>query len=172
MSLHDFDPLRAELRELGKRAARRDMTEKEWSHYWETGIRPWETTATCCDPVYIRRNEAGERVTTTITLSEYHRTNLLWLLCDVAGYDRPKPLIAGLNTGDWVGEIPNALRVREDPVLPYEEPTLRPNPGAPGYDLKDALADCVRELAHVATWSESETLHEALAKARKALGLP
>lgn len=94
---------------------------------------------TCCDPVYIRRNEKGERLATTITLNEYHRANLLWLLCDVAGYDRPRAAVPGLDTGDWAGEIPNALRINERGE--YEEPTHRPNAeGVPGpYVLASAL---------------------------------
>ena len=47
-----------------------------------------------------------------ITLSEYERSNLLWLMCDVIGY----PYGRGMepfnlaNTGDWNGTIPNMLR--------------------------------------------------------------
>ena|GEM_PF-3497018 len=84
---------------------------------------------TCCGPAYVRRGPDGKRISTTITLSEYQRTNLLWLLCDVAGYDRPKPLVTGLSTGDWAGEIPNALRVYEDGRNTLEESEQRPNAG-------------------------------------------
>ncbi len=45
-----------------------------------------------------------------ITLNEYQRVNLLWLLCDLVGYGQPgvEPFTFA-NTGDWVGEIPSML---------------------------------------------------------------
>jgi hypothetical protein len=46
-----------------------------------------------------------------LTLNEYQRANLLWLLCDLVGYGRSgvEPFTYA-NTGDWAGEIPNMLR--------------------------------------------------------------
>jgi hypothetical protein len=89
------------------------------------------TNPTCCDPRFVKRDEKGEPIGWTITLNEYQRSNLLWLLCDVAGYDRQHPIVSGLQTGDWAGEIPNALRCHEtDPNVPYEESKHRPNVSA------------------------------------------
>lgn len=97
---------------------------------------------TCCGPAYVRRGPDGKRISTTITLNEYQRTNLLWLLCDVAGYDRQEPLVKGLNTGDWNGEIPNALRTYEDGRHTLEEPEQRPNAGPDhvvAWDLREEI---------------------------------
>jgi hypothetical protein len=75
--------------------------------------------STCCDPRRIVREDNGAPARWTITLNEYQRANLLWLLCDVAGYDRDRPAVHGLNTGDWLGELANALRINEHGA--YEE---------------------------------------------------
>jgi hypothetical protein len=56
----------------------------------------------------------------TITLNEYHRTNLIWLL-GLVGYPDGHGVepFTYANTGDWVGEIHNMLRsdFRETPSL-------------------------------------------------------
>jgi hypothetical protein len=78
-----------------------------------------------CDPHFIKRGANGDPTGWTVTLSEYQRANLLWLLCDVAGYDRAEPVVVGLQTGDWAGEVPNALRLNERGEL--EESLLKPN---------------------------------------------
>lgn len=82
----------------------------------------------CCSPSYVKRDADGKVVSWTITLSEYQRANLLWLLRDVVGYDHKgggvEPLQC-LNTGDWAGEIPNALRLNESGEM--EECAHRPN---------------------------------------------
>jgi hypothetical protein len=47
-----------------------------------------------------------------ITLNSYERANLLWLLCDLLGYSRDGVVpFTYANTGDWVGQIANKLRV-------------------------------------------------------------
>jgi hypothetical protein len=104
----ELDALRAKCADLGERA----------------------TQATCCDPRFVKRNEQGEPVAWTITLNEYQRANLIWLLCDVAGYDRKgEAIVSGLQTGDWAGEIPNALRCHEHD-FEFEESAYRPNVSA------------------------------------------
>jgi len=80
---------------------------------------------TCCEPRRIVRHR-GKRAFTTITLNEYQRSNLLWLLCDVAGYDRERAIVPHLQTGDWCGEVANALRCPESNG-PYEESEQPPN---------------------------------------------
>lgn len=68
-------------------------------------------------------DESGKPIKWHITLNEYQRANLLWLLCDVIGYGTPyiEPFHLA-NTGDWAGEIPNMLR------RDHREPTEhRPN---------------------------------------------
>jgi len=69
---------------------------------------------TCCDPRNIVRDEQGIPKAWSITLNEYQRSNLIWLLCDVIGYDKQSALVNGLHTGDWVGEIANAIRINEN----------------------------------------------------------
>ncbi len=115
---------------------------------------------TCCDPRRIERDSAGNPVRWTITLSEYQRTNLLWLLCDVAGYDRKEAIVPCLQTGDWAGEIPNALRLNERGEM--EESKTRPNAGVEG--LRSVLqADRARiealeaEVARLKAPSEEDT---------------
>lgn len=64
--------------------------------------------------------------TTTLTLDEYERANLLWLLHAV-GYpwDQKNPTVVEpfnmANTGDWVGQVVGKLGFFEDP------PTQHPN---------------------------------------------
>ena len=77
-----------------------------------------------CAPVVVSKTHAdGTTIDEhwTITLNEYQRANLLWLLCDLVGYARKgiKPFTHA-HTGDWVGEIANILRVDHDvdTVLP------------------------------------------------------
>jgi hypothetical protein len=84
------------------------------------------TNSSCCDPRFVKRNDKGEPVGWTITLNEYQRANLLWLMCDIAGYDRKEAVVPGLQTGDWAGEIPNALRAHER-LQHYEESRFAPN---------------------------------------------
>jgi hypothetical protein len=83
------------------------------------------------DAPRVTLDDAGKPIKWHITLNEYQRSNLLWLLCDLIGYGKGpgggvKPFTYA-NTGDWNGEIPNMLRVdhREDtthrPNTPVEE---------------------------------------------------
>jgi hypothetical protein len=60
----------------------------------------------CCNPPN----------TWTLTLNEYQRNNLLFLL-NVCGYPYSNPHIIpemNFDTGDWIGEIANALAKQTD----------------------------------------------------------
>lgn len=123
---------------------------------------PASTHDHCCHPIYIKRDANGARLTTTISLSEYHRANLLWLLCDVAGYNRKEAAVLGLNTGDWNGEIPMALCCTENNG-PYEEPSREPNIDYTTHlripDQEAANKELQKEMAsHVSTFL-ANTLH-------------
>jgi hypothetical protein len=146
--LDHCDKLEAELSELGTKVS----DERFCCH--PIYIKRYPNERFCCHPIYIKRYPNGERQTTTITLSEYHRSNLLWLMCDVCGYDRKDAAVHGLNTGDWNGEIPNALRCTEDNG-PYEEPTQPPNSTTMSYISVPAQAEANKlmqeELAKGAT---------------------
>lgn len=107
--------------ELGTRCdTPTQYVDKPFFHMTECG-----KNQSCCDPRFIQRDQNGNPIAWTITLNEYQRSNLLWLLLDVCGYDRPAALVPYLNTGDWVGEIPNALRLNEHGK--YEESKYRHN---------------------------------------------
>jgi hypothetical protein len=113
--------------EMGQRVEDVPLSEKlaELERKCE-GLGERSTNATCCDPRFVRRDEKGEPVAWTITLNEYQRSNLLWLLCDIAGYDRKEAVVPQLQTGDWAGEVPNALRCHERDFK-YEESARAPN---------------------------------------------
>jgi len=67
----------------------------------------------------------GKPIAWHITLNEYQRANLLWLMCDLIGYGIKGPGVEpfqAANTGDWNGEIPNMLRANH-----AEETEHRPN---------------------------------------------
>lgn len=85
---------------------------------------------TCCDPRFVTRNEDGSVRTLTVTFNEYQLSNLLWLLCDLVGYDAPgggvEPFTFA-NTGDWNGEIPNALRMIGGAIVDMVRPKHPPN---------------------------------------------
>jgi hypothetical protein len=122
---HTVDDLRSEMGPSAEVVAMREKL-AEMERKCE-GLGERATNLTCCDPRFVRRDEKGEPVAWTITLNEYQRSNLLWLLCDIAGYDRKDAVVPHLQTGDWAGEIPNALRCHESDYFKYEESALTPN---------------------------------------------
>jgi len=109
------------------------------------GLGDRATALTCCEPRFVKRDDKGEPASWTITLNEYQRSNLLWLMCDIAGYDRKETLVPGLQTGDWAGEIPNALRCHEHDSSRYEESAHRPNVSVE--DARKWILASVREQA-------------------------
>jgi hypothetical protein len=118
------EKLRVKVAGLGTRCDTPDT----W-HPTELRRLAYGSNQSCCDPRFVQRDSDGKPVAWTITLNEYQRSNLLWLLCDVMGYDRKAgPIVNGLGTGDWAGEIPNALRINERGE--WEESSHAPNVSA------------------------------------------
>lgn len=78
------------------------------------------------DAPMVSYDENGKPIKWHITLNEYQRANLLWLLCDLVGHGK-----AGIfpftfaNTGDWAGEIPIMLnasyKTQQKPNVSAEE---------------------------------------------------
>ena len=103
----ELSAAKATLQTLGARVDTPDA-------YDNRGRRTPGKNQSCCDPHFIKRDEKGRPTGWTITLNEYQRSNLLWLLCDVLGYDgEGVDALRLLQTGDWAGEVPNALRLNE-----------------------------------------------------------
>jgi hypothetical protein len=115
----ELSAAKAALQALGTRVDTPDA-------YDNRGRRTPGKNQSCCDPHFIKRDEKGKPTGWTITLNEYQRANLLWLLCDVMGYDgEGVDAMRVLGTGDWAGEVPNALRLNERGEM--EKPEMLPN---------------------------------------------
>ncbi len=147
------EELRSELVPLDVAALRAKVTALESKC---EGLGERSTQETCCDPRFVERDSKGDPVRWTITLDEYQRSNLLWLLCDIAGYDRKEAIVPHLQTGDWAGEIPNALRCHEHDFR-FEESARPPN-----VSVAQSRQWIERELAAKVAEVRQQTLREVL----------